>query len=327
MTAEARATWTGERAPGLQVRTAGRPVVELRHVSKWYGDVVAVSDLSFELWPGVTGLLGPNGAGKTTTLNAICGLLRPSQGEVLVFGKPLQGDPMLYRSIGVVPDGDRLYPRLTVHSYVRLHAELQGLSGPGEAADRAIGEVGLTELAGRRLRGLSKGERQRTKVAGAIVHQPAMLVLDEPMSGMDPGQRARFIDLVRTVGAAGVTVLVSSHILGEVERLASQVLVLVGGRLAASGDFHAIRDLMADQPRTVMVRASDARRLATGLIGLPTTVAVEVEGDALRARTRSVEAFATELPRLARDSGVSLREIRTTDESLEQVFNYLVRRR
>jgi ABC-2 type transport system ATP-binding protein len=327
VTADARATWTGERERSRAVPADRQPVVEVRHVSKWYGDVVAVSDLSFELRPGVTGLLGPNGAGKTTTLKAICGLLRPSQGEVLVFGRPLRVDPTLYRAIGVVPDGDRLYPRLTVRTYVRLHAELQGLASAGEAADRAIGEVGMAELAGRRLRGLSKGERQRTKVAGAIVHQPAMLVLDEPMTGMDPGQRARFIELVRTVGAAGVTVLVSSHILSEVERLASQVLVLVGGRLAASGDFHAIRDLMADQPRTVMVRASDARRLATGLIGLPTTVAVEVDGDALRARTRSVEAFATALPRLARDAGVSLREIRTTDESLEQVFRYLVRRR
>jgi ABC-2 type transport system ATP-binding protein len=327
MIAEVRTAWTGSGVTGRGTQSGGRPVVELRHVSKWYGDVVAVSDLSFELWPGVTGLLGPNGAGKTTTLKAICGLLRPSQGEVLIFGRALLGDTTLYREIGVVPDGDRLYPRLTVRSYVRLHAELQGLTDPDQAAARAIEEVGLTELAGRRLRGLSKGERQRTKVAGAIVHQPAMLVLDEPMTGMDPGQRARFIELVRAVGAGGVTVLVSSHILAEVERLASQVLVLVGGRLAASGDFHAIRDLMADQPRTVMVRASDARRLATGLIGLPTTVSVEVDGESLRARTRSVEAFATELPRLARDSGVSLREIRTTDESLEQVFNYLVRRR
>jgi ABC-2 type transport system ATP-binding protein len=327
MTAGVRTPWTGTQVRVPQARTESSPVVELRHVSKWYGDVVAVSDLSFELWPGVTGLLGPNGAGKTTTLGAICGLLRPSQGEVLVFGRQIHADPTLYRAIGVVPDGDRLYPRLTVRSYVRLHAELQGLPNPGEAADRAIDEVGLSELAGRRLRGLSKGERQRTKVAGAIVHQPALLVLDEPMTGMDPGQRARFIELVRTVGAAGVTVLVSSHILGEVERLASQVLVLVGGRLAASGDFHAIRDLMADQPRTVMVRASDVRRLAVGLIGLPSTVAVEVDGDSLRARTRSVEAFATALPRLAREAGVSLREIRTTDESLEQVFNYLVRRR
>jgi len=327
VTAEVGVPWTDPRTGGGGLQTDRRPVAELRHVSKWYGDVVAVSDLSFQLWPGVTGLLGPNGAGKTTTLKAICGLLRPSQGEVLVFGRPLHGDPMLYRAIGVVPDGDRLYPRLTIRSYVRLHAELQGIASPGQAADRAIEEVGLTELAGRRLRGLSKGERQRTKVAGAIVHQPAMLVLDEPLTGMDPGQRARFIELVRTVGAAGVSVLVSSHILAEVERLASEVLVLVGGRLAASGDFHAIRDLMADQPRTVMVRASDARRLATGLISLSTTVAVEVDGDSLRARTRSVEAFATELPRLARDAGVSLREVRTTDESLEQVFNYLVRRR
>jgi ABC-2 type transport system ATP-binding protein len=302
-------------------------VVELRRFSKWYGDVVAVADLSFELRPGVTGLLGPNGAGKTTTLKAICGLLHPSQGEVLLFGRPIQRDPMLYRAIGVVPDGDRLYPRLTVRSYVRLHAELQGLGDAGAAADRAIAEVDMGPLAERRLKGLSKGERQRTKVAGAIVHQPALLVLDEPMTGMDPGQRARFIELIRLIAAAGVTVLVSSHILAEVERLASQILVLVSGRLAASGDYHAIRDLMADQPRTVMVKVDDARRLAAGLIALPSTVAVEVEGDALRARTRSVDSFATALPRLARDQGATLREVRTTDESLEQVFRYLVGRR
>jgi ABC-2 type transport system ATP-binding protein len=147
------------------------------------------------------------------------------------------------------------------------------------------------------------------------------------MTGMDPGQRARFIELVRALGGAGVTVLVSSHILGEVERLATQILVLVGGRLAASGDFHAIRDLMADQPRTVVVKADGARRLAAGLITMPTTVAVEVDGDRMQARTRSVEAFATELPRLAQEQGVSLREVRTTDESLEQVFRYLVGRR
>jgi ABC-2 type transport system ATP-binding protein len=303
------------------------PVVELRHFSKWYGDVVAVADLSFELGPGVTGLLGPNGAGKTTTLKAITGLLHPSQGEVLVFGRPIASDPMLYRAIGVVPDGDRLYPRLTVRSYVRLHAELQGLSKPGAAADRAIAEVGMEALADRRLKGLSKGERQRTKVAGAIVHQPSLLILDEPMTGMDPGQRARFIELIRLIADAGVTVLVSSHILGEVERLASQILVLVGGRLAASGDFHAIRDLMDDQPRTVVVRAANARALAPGLIALASTVAVEVDGDAVQARTRSVEAFAVELPRLARAQGITLREIRTTDESLEQVFRYLVGRR
>ncbi|HEV8651284.1 MAG TPA: ABC transporter ATP-binding protein [Actinomycetes bacterium] len=303
------------------------PVVELRHVSKWYGDVVAVADLSFALGSGVTGLLGPNGAGKTTTLKAITGLLHPSQGEVLLFGRPISGDPMLYRAIGVVPDGDRLYPRLTVRSYVRLHAELHGLSRPGPAADRALAEVGMEALADRRLKGLSKGERQRTKVAGAIVHQPSLLVLDEPMTGMDPGQRARFIELIRLIADAGVTVLVSSHILGEVERLASQILVLVGGRLAASGDFHAIRDLMDDQPRTVVVRAGNARALAPGLIAMPTTVAVEVDGDAIQARTRSVEAFATELPRLAKAQGITLREILTTDESLEQVFRYLVGRR
>jgi ABC-2 type transport system ATP-binding protein len=260
----------------------------------------------------------------------LVGLTRPSQGEVMIFGRPLAKEPGLYQALGVVPDGDRLYPRMTVRSYVRLHADLHGLTDPGAASDRAIAAVGMTELAGRRLRGLSKGERQRTKVAGAIVHQPRLLVLDEPMTGMDPAQRARFIELVRSVGEAGATVIVSSHILGEVERLASRVLVLVSGRLAAEGDFHAIRDLMEDRPRTVHIHTSQeeaARRLAAALVGLDTTFAVEVTPGVIEARTRALDTFATALPRLARDLDVSLREIRATDESLEQVFAYLVERR
>ena len=310
------------------------PTVELRHVSKWYGDVVAVADVSFAVEPGITGLLGPNGAGKTTTLKMLCGLARPSQGEVRILGRPLASNPGLYQIMGIVPDGDRLYPRMTVRSYVRLHAQLQGLADVGAASDRAIAAVGMTALSGRRLRGLSKGERQRTKVAGAIVHQPRLLVLDEPMTGMDPAQRAMFIELVRSVGDAGATVIVSSHILGEVERLASRILVLVSGRLAAEGDFHAIRDLMDDRPRTVNIRTmdserdgDDARRLAAALVGLDTTVAVEVAPGQIEARTRALDSFATALPRLARDLDVGLREIRATDESLEQVFAYLVERR
>ena len=309
--------------------------VELRRVSKWYGDVVAVADVSFSVGPGVTGLLGPNGAGKTSTLKVLAGLSRPSQGEVLLYGRPLATDPELYRSLGIVPDEERLYPRMTVRAFVRLHAELQGLDNVGAATERALETVGMTALAGRRMAGLSKGEKQRTKVAGAIVHQPALLVLDEPMTGLDPAQRAGFAELIRALGASGVTVIVSSHILGEVERLASRVLVLVGGRLAAEGDFHAIRDLMEDRPRTVTVRTAAggppgldaARRLGTALLDLPSTVAIEVRPDAIEARTRSLASFATALPRLARDLDVGLREVQATDESLEQVFRYLVERR
>jgi ABC-2 type transport system ATP-binding protein len=322
---------TSERVSRRDVPGAptGAPVVELRNVSKWFGDVVAVADLSFQIWPGITGLLGPNGAGKTTTLKTIVGLSHPSRGEVLLFGRPLRGGTRAYRQVGMVPDGDRLYPHLTVSAYVRLHAELQGVPRPGGAADSAIAAVGLGRLAGRKLHRLSKGERQRAKVAGAIVHQPPLLVLDEPMTGMDPGQRADFMALINDLGQAGGTVLVSSHILDEVERLASQVLVLVGGRLAASGDFHAIRDLMADRPRTITVRtraAADARRLAASLVGLDTTVAVAVGPGTLEVRTRSMDNFATALPRIARDAGIGLVEVRPTDESLEQVFNYLVER-
>jgi ABC-2 type transport system ATP-binding protein len=314
--------------------TPSAPPVELRRVSKWYGDVVAVADVSFTVGAGVTGLLGPNGAGKTSTLKVLVGLSRPSQGEVLLYGRPLLTDPELYRSLGIVPDEERLYPRMTVRNFVRLHAELQGLEDVGAASDRALQTVGMTQLRDRKMAGLSKGEKQRTKVAGAIVHQPALLVLDEPMTGLDPAQRAGFVELIRALGASGVTVIVSSHILAEVERLASRVLVLVGGRLAAEGDFHAIRDLMDDRPRTVTIRtaaggtgADAARRLGTALLELPSTVAIEVKPDAVEARTRSLASFATALPRLARDLEVSLREVQATDESLEQVFRYLVERR
>jgi ABC-2 type transport system ATP-binding protein len=301
--------------------------VELRRVSKWYGDVVAVADVSFSVGPGVTGLLGPNGAGKTSTLKVLAGLSRPSQGEVLLYGRPLATDPELYRSLGIVPDEERLYPRMTVRAFVRLHAELQGLDNVGAATERALETVGMTALAGRRMAGLSKGEKQRTKVAGAIVHQPALLVLDEPMTGLDPAQRAGFAELIRALGASGVTVIVSSHILGEVERLASRVLVLVGGRLAAEGDFHAIRDLMDDRPHRLRLRTDRPRQLAAALVNGGTALAVSLSGtEEVVVDTVDVGAFRRAVAPAAAGAGARLLEVVPVDDDLESVFRYLVGR-
>lgn len=301
--------------------------VELRRVSKWYGDVVAVAGVSFTCGPGVTGLLGPNGAGKTTTFKLLTGLLQPSMGETLVFGRSLRHHPELYRSIGVALDGERLYQRMTAFDYVRYHAALHGLADPEQEAEQALRALGVASLAERRVGGFSKGERQRVKVAAAIVDSPALLVLDEPMSGMDPVQRASLIRLVRDVADAGATVVVSSHILEEVEQLASRVLVLVNGRLAASGDVKGIRALLAERrPYEVAIRCDGARALAADLVRLPTTVEVRVNGTSLHARTRSLDTLALELPRIAREREIRLDEVSPSDESLEDLFHLLVER-
>ena len=296
-------------------------------MSKWYGDIVAVADVSFACAPGVTGLLGPNGAGKTTTLKLLTGLLKPSLGEALILGRSPRQHPEVFRSVGVVLDGERLYTRLKARAYVRLHADLHGLDAPEERTERALEELDVLPLAARRLGTLSKGQRQRVKLAGAIVNEPRLLVLDEPMSGLDPVQRSALIELVQRVQERGATVIVSSHILEEVEQLASRVLVLVNGRLAASGDVRGIRALLAERrPFSVRIRSDGARRLAAGLLHLPSTVEVKVDSDLIEARSRSLEALSSALPALARDLDVSLDEVETSDESLEEVFHLLVRR-
>jgi ABC-2 type transport system ATP-binding protein len=301
--------------------------VEFRHVSKWYGEVVAVSDLSLTLEPGITGLLGANGAGKTTTLMLLGGLLRPSLGEILVSGRRLRSHPSLYRSLGIVLDGERLYPRMTPRSYVCLHAKLNDVPEPDTATEEALDAVDLAPLGEQPLGGLSKGQRQRAKIAGAIVHRPSLLALDEPMAGLDPVQRARLSALVRDFADRGATVVISSHILAEVEPLASRVVVLAEGRLAASGDVRGIRALLAERrPQTVTVRTDGARRLAAALVALPSTVGVRVAGGAVEAATQSPETLAFELPRLTRALEVSLDEVWASDESLEQVFRLLVER-
>jgi len=302
------------------------PALQLDHVSRWYGNVVAVNDVSFALGPGVTGLLGPNGAGKSTLLHLMAGLLRPSAGQVLVRGRSAWRDPAIYADIGLVPEKEAVHPYLSGYEFALLNAQLHGVAEPAAAAVRAIETVDLADAAHRPTGTYSKGMRQRAKIAGALVHDPTVLLLDEPFNGMDPRQRLHMMDLLRSMAAAGRTILFSSHILEEVERLADSILVVHAGRLAAAGDYRSIRRLMTDRPHTFTVRSSDDRRLATALIADPAVFGAELADGRLSVSTSDYAAFTHILPRVAAASGISLHEVAPTNDSLESVFSYLVSR-
>jgi ABC-2 type transport system ATP-binding protein len=308
-----------------QTSEAIAPPVRVQSVSRWYGNVVAVNDISFELTPGITGLLGPNGAGKSTLLHMLAGLLKPSSGTVEVLGQPSWKNPAIYRSVGLVPERESVYPFLNGLEFVKLSAHLHNLPDPDAAARRALEEVELVDQMGRATGGYSKGMKQRVKLAAAIVHQPSVVLLDEPFNGADPRQRLRMIDMLRRMAREGATIVFSSHILEEVERLADNVLVIVSGRLAAAGDFHAIRRLMTDRPHTLTLRSSDNRRLASALIGSEAVFGVAINGDSVAVQSSDIITFSSLLPRVAKEHGVSLFELTPTDESLESVFSYLVR--
>jgi len=301
-------------------------VLSLTGVSRWYGNVVAVNDVSFEVGAGITGLLGPNGAGKTTLLHMMAGFLAPSAGDVRLDETPTWRHPEVYRHIGFVPEREAAYTFLTGRQFVRASARLSGVADADAAADRAIDMVELRDAANRAIGGYSKGMRQRAKVAAALVHDPPTLILDEPFNGVDPRQRLSMMDLLRAMAADGRTILFSSHILEEVERLSDRVLVVVAGRLAASGDFRRIRRLMTDRPHRFTIRSSDDRRLARELLAAPEVEAVELREGMLSLRTGDYGALTRAVAPAAQRAGVSLLELRPADESLESVFSYLVRR-
>ena len=298
--------------------------VEVSEVSAWFGQKVALSQLSCSFGPGVAGLLGPNGAGKTTLLRVVTGLLPPSEGRVRVKGGDPRREPAVRQALALVPEDEAVPGALTARQLVRYRAQLFGVTDRS-APDAALAEVDLTDVADRRLEGLSKGMRQRAKVAAALVSQPSVLVLDEPLNGADPVQRAALIALFKRLGDSGRTVIVSSHVLHEVERLAERIIVLVNGRLAAAGDRRAIRDAMVDRPRRVLVRASNPRGLGAALVGLPAVTGVSVDGKELTVVTSRAGELAVALPAVARDTGCRLEEVRPLDESLDSIFRDLVR--
>ncbi len=305
--------------------SAAAATIELDQVSKWYGDIVAVSDVSFGIGPGVTGLLGPNGAGKSTALKMMAGLQAPSSGRVRIDGHSPRGNPPTYRNLGLVSEHEVIYPFLTGRDFVRLNAKLQGLRPLDEAVERAIALVDMQSAAGRKIGGYSKGMRQRIKVAGALVHDPDVILMDEPLNGTDPVQRAQLIRLIRELGASGKTVVVSSHVLVEVERFAENILVIVNGKLAAAGDFRAIREKIDAHDHEVRIRSSDPRRLASALIGETAVHAVRIDAqDRIIASTGDVLAFYRLVPKAAQRLQIRLFEVQPTDDSLSSVFSYLV---
>ena len=305
--------------------------VRVDGVSKWYGDTVALSDVTFALRPGVTGLLGHNGAGKSTVLSLLAGAARPSQGEVRVLDADPHTDLDVNRRLGVVPDGEGTWGYLTARQNVALLAKQRGVREPRAAAAAALERVGLAHAADRRVAGFSKGMRQRVKLAQALAHDPEVLLLDEPLNGLDPVQRRADVDLVRELGAEGRTVLVSSHVLSEVERMADEVLVVVNGRLVAEGEPAAIRDLMTDRPRTVRLAGRGVAALAGSLLaeGLVSAVRHDddaraaQDGEALVVETPAAVALASRLPALARAGGATLRRVEAVGDDLESVFAHL----
>jgi ABC-2 type transport system ATP-binding protein len=298
--------------------------VVVTNMSKWFGLKVAVSELTISFRPGVTGLLGPNGAGKTTLLRVISGLQRPSQGEVSILGVDPRKDTDIYRRISLVPEDESVYDRLTGRQFVELAAKLAKVGTPKDRAAAAIETVQLTDAADRALGGFSKGMRQRAKVAAALVSDPEILLLDEPLNGADPVQRAQLIALFKQLGAQGRTLLVSSHVLTEVERVSDRVVAMVDGRLAAVGDVATIRAAMTDKPRRIYVDTGNPRKLAAALIAGPDVLGVQVDGDTVHVETTDAAGLARRLPTLSIDHAIPISKIEPVDESLESVFRYLV---
>ena len=305
-------------------------MVAVDGVSKWFGDVVAVSEVSFSLGPGVTALLGPNGAGKSTLLRMLCGLATPDRGTVQVMGHDPRRNLAVRARIGIVPQQEAVFESATALSFVRLAAVLTGVPEPEHVARQALAVVELDPDDPRRVTSYSKGMRQRVKVAQALVNDPAVMVLDEPLTGLDPRQRKHLIDLFGRLGTQGRCVIVSSHVLDEVERFGSKVLVIAHGRLAATGDFRAIRDLMDDRPHRYRVRTDKNRDLAADLLVRAGVLGVTLE-PATASRPGGVVVDTTDAATFRRTVAVSARavdaqlwEVTPLDEDLESVFRYLV---
>ncbi len=299
-------------------------VIQVDSATKRYGDVVALSDVSVAIGPGVTGLLGPNGAGKTTLLKLMTGLLAPTSGTVTLWEASPRSDPGLYGRIGYCPEGETLYGFMTGRAFLAMNASLHGLSEPDAAAQRALEQVDLVDQAEKRIRAYSRGMRQRIKMAQALLHEPDVLLLDEPLKGADPTQRRTLMDLIVGLGQAGKTVVVSSHVLHEVERMAAEIVLIHRGRLLASGDYQAIREAMDGRPHKVSLEAEEPRRLAAVLTEGDLVNGVELQEGRVVVDIADPSTFYRKLPRVALDAEIRLTGITSLDEDLESVFRYLV---
>lgn len=302
-------------------------MIAVNYVSKFFGSVVAVSDVSFVVNGGVTALLGPNGAGKSTLFRMMCGLTPPSRGSIEVLGADPRADRDVRGRLALVPQQDALFDHLTVHEWVDIAARSHAVADPAAATERALREVDLHDVGDKRVGQFSKGMRQRAKVAAALVNDPEVLILDEPLAGLDPVQRRRMIALFHRLGDDGRCVLVSSHVLDEVARLGSRVLVIAQGRLVATGDYRDLRALMDDRPLRVRLGVSDPRRLATALVDRGLVTGLTLGDTDVVVDTLDIDALGRCVVPISRELGLRLTEVAPLDDDLESVFRYLVERR
>jgi len=303
-------------------------IVTADRVSKWYGQVIGLNDVTVNVPAGVTGLLGPNGAGKSTFMKLITGQLKPSKGAVTVLGEPIWNNPHLYFQIGFCPEQDAFYERMTGLQWVTALVRLNGLDEKqaDEAARRALAAVDLMDAAGKKIGAYSKGMRQRVKLAQAIVHDPRLLILDEPLSGMDPIARRKTIRLIREWARAGKSIIVSSHILHEIESMTGNILLIHNGRILAEGDVHQIRDLIDEHPHTVYVRAENPRGLAREFLSRDDVLSLRFEPGAVVVETGKPDAFYTRLTECAASGEFgTIHEVTSPDDNLQAVFQYLVK--
>jgi ABC-2 type transport system ATP-binding protein len=303
-------------------------IISADHVSKWYGQVIGLNDVTLEVGPGITGLLGPNGAGKSTFMKLITGQLKPSKGAVRVLGEPIWRNPAIYHRIGFCPEQDAFYERMTGLEWVSALIRLNGVSEDQARAlaTRAIETVDLTEAAGKKIGAYSKGMRQRIKLAQALAHEPELLILDEPLAGMDPIARRKTIRLIKEWGRAGRSIIVSSHILHEIESMTSNILLINQGRILAEGNVHQIRDLIDEHPHTVHVKADQTRALAQALLADDHVLSLKFEPNALVVQTGRPDAFYARLTAIAATGELgAIHEVTSPDDNLQAVFKYLVK--
>jgi len=298
------------------------------HLSKWYGQVIGLNDVSVTVPPGITGLLGPNGAGKSTFMKLITGQLKPSKGSITVLGEPIWQNPGLYNRIGFCPEQDAFYDRMTGREWVTALVRLNGVTETEAAAMavRAIENVELTEAADKKIGAYSKGMRQRIKMAQALAHDPELLILDEPLSGMDPIARRKAIRMIKEWGRAGKSVIVSSHILHEIESMTANILLINQGRILAEGNVHQIRDLIDEHPHTVHIKADQTRALAREFLGHDDVLSLKFEEGAVVVQTGRPDAFYARLTDLAASGAHgAIHEVTSPDDNLQAVFQYLVK--
>jgi ABC-2 type transport system ATP-binding protein len=304
------------------------PVVSAAHLSKWYGQVIGLNDVSVEVGPGITGLLGPNGSGKSTFMKLITGQLRPSKGDVRLLGEPVWGNPGIYFRVGFCPEQDAFYDRMTGMEWVTALVRLNGLDekAAADAAHNALAAVDLLEAKDKKIGAYSKGMRQRVKLAQAIVHDPELLILDEPLSGMDPLGRRKTMRMIREWAKQGKSILVSSHILHEVEAITPNILLINNGRIVAEGNVHQIRDMIDEHPHTVYIKASDPRGLAREFLSRADVISMRFEPDAVVVETGKPDEFYGALTDLvASGAHGAVEEVTSPDDNLQAVFKYLVK--